>query len=166
MSGTLLVRLARPSDGEVLLRALALAADWRPGTPVRSLDVLLATPQLAQYVPDLTRGRDQGVVAEVAGQTVGAAWWRFLTAEDPGYGFVSEDVPEICLGVEHPHRGHGVGTALMTHLVGSASEKRLPGLSLSVEPDNPAVRLYRRLGFRGMGTDGGAETMLLRTDAG
>ena len=47
-------------------------------------------------------------------------------------------------------------------LVEAAADDGLPGLSLSVELDNPAVHLYRRLGFEHVGVDGGAETMLLR----
>ncbi len=36
-----------------------------------------------------------------------------------------------------------------------------PGLSLSVEPDNPARRLYERHGFQVIGTVKGSLTMLL-----
>ena len=44
------------------------------------------------------------------------------------------------------HRGHGIGTALLRALLDEAAEagKRL---SIHVELNNPARRLYERLGF-------------------
>ena len=44
-------------------------------------------------------------------------------------------------------RAHGIGTALLQELM---DEARAEGreLTLHVEPDNPAQRLYQRLGFR------------------
>lgn len=160
------VRSAGPQDELFLflLRMLAMAADWRPGARLRSVEEVLASPDLAHYVPELSRGRDRGVVALAGAEpsaAVGASWWRLLPAEDPGYGFVSPDVPEVSVAVEAGHRGQGIGTLLLGALVAAASEDGLPGLSLSVEPDNYAVGLYRRLGFVRVGTNGGAETMLL-----
>ncbi len=156
------VRPAEPKDADVLLRALAIAADWRPGARPRSGAAVLAASELARYVPDLTRARDRALVAEVdGGAPVGAAWWRFLPPDRPGYGFVAADVPEVSVGVLHGHRGQGAGTALLHGLITAASGHGLPGLSLSVEPDNPATGLYRRLGFECVSTHGGADTMLL-----
>jgi ribosomal protein S18 acetylase RimI-like enzyme len=43
-------------------------------------------------------------------------------------------------------RGQGVGTALMNALLAHADQAGLP-VSLHVEPFNPAMRLYQRLGF-------------------
>ena len=44
------------------------------------------------------------------------------------------------------HRNQGLGTALMRALLGHADDQQLT-LSLHVEPFNPALRLYQRLGF-------------------
>jgi ribosomal protein S18 acetylase RimI-like enzyme len=44
------------------------------------------------------------------------------------------------------HRRRGVGTALMRALIEDADAARVPS-SLHVEPFNPALRLYLRLGF-------------------
>jgi ribosomal protein S18 acetylase RimI-like enzyme len=50
-------------------------------------------------------------------------------------------------------RGHGVGTGLLRDLVAESREagKRL---SIHVEIQNPAMRLYQRLGFRPVGDAG------------
>jgi ribosomal protein S18 acetylase RimI-like enzyme len=46
-----------------------------------------------------------------------------------------------------PHaRGSGIGTALLQDLIEAAAAKG-KRLSIHVEQDNPAMRLYRRLGF-------------------
>jgi len=84
-----------------------------------------------------------------------------LPAEDPGYGFVSADAPEVSLTVEAEHRGLGVGTALVAAAVEEARRRALPALSLSVEDGNHARRLYERCGFTAVGRSGGADTMLL-----
>ena len=88
------------------------------------------------------------MVAEIAGQGVGAAWHRLLPADDPGYGFVAADVPEVALGVVPDVRGRGIGTALMERLIEAAVASRVRALSLSVQRDNPALRLYERLASR------------------
>ena len=81
-------------------------------------------------------------------------------ADDPGYGFVAADIPEITLGVASQARGRGVGTALMQRLLDRAVADRIAALSLSVEPENPAMRLYLALGFERVGESGGSITLL------
>ncbi len=49
----------------------------------------------------------------------------------------------------------------MKSLIDRAAVESVPALSLSVEPDNPAARLYERLGFEVVGVVGGAHTMVL-----
>ena len=156
------VRPATADDADVLLEALALAADWRAGTVVRSQAEVLRDPALAHYVTGWPGPRDRGFVATVDGTSVGAAWWRFLPTDDPGYGFVRSDVPEVSVGVQPAHRGRGIGTALLRAVMVAATDVRLAGLSLSVERDNPAMALYARLGFVEVGGEPGAATMLLR----
>lgn len=44
------------------------------------------------------------------------------------------------------HRGRGLGTALLRGLLDEGQERGLP-VTIHVEYNNPAMRLYRRLGF-------------------
>ena len=53
----------------------------------------------------------------------------------------------MSIGVKPHARGQGVGEKLMRALIGEAARRGL-GLCLSVRSDNPARRLYERLGFR------------------
>jgi ribosomal protein S18 acetylase RimI-like enzyme len=61
-----------------------------------------------------------------------------------------------------PARRRGIGQQLLGALVEHAKGRALPALSLSVAPDNHAVRLCKRVGFEEVGTVGESLTMLLR----
>jgi GNAT superfamily N-acetyltransferase len=142
------VRPAVAEDADVLLQALALAADWRPGAPVRAAAQVLADPSWRTTSRTWRPAGTRGWVAEVEpGRAAGAAWWRFLPAEDPGFGFVSAEVPSWPWGIVAEQRGRGAGTALLQVLVQAAVEQGLPGLSPQRAAGQPAVHLYRRLGF-------------------
>jgi GNAT superfamily N-acetyltransferase len=160
ISGVLVVRRATAGDGPFLGQMLAVAADWRPGTTVRTTAEILAVPALARYVVGWPRRGDAGFIAE-DGVAIGAAWWRLFRDSDAGYGFVCEDVPELSIGVAPGWRLQGIGTRLLRTLIAEARRSGLSGLSLSVELDNPAVVLYERLGFGTVGVNGGALTMAL-----
>ena len=95
---------------------------------------------------------DAAVVAvdRASGKRVGAAWYRLLTEEAPGYGFVAPGVPELGMGVAEAFRGRGVGGALLGALMERARAEGFGALSLSVEDGNdPAARLYERTASRG-----------------
>ncbi len=153
------IRRATASDRIAVLRALAVAADWRNDPPAR-LD--LTDDQILRYVESWPRSEDLGVVAEVGDEIVGAAWARCFDLHRPGYGFVADDVPELTIGVEARHRGRGIGRALLDALAEQARARGFDELSLSVETDNPARRLYERSGFTDWHRGEGAITMVLR----
>ncbi len=154
------VRPAGQADGDFLAEMLVAAAFWRSDGPVGDVQSVLARPELAHYVAGWPRPGDLGVVAE-DGPPVGAAWLRLLPEHDRGYGFVDAETPELSIGVVPTHRGRGTGWLLLEALVVSARVQRYEALSLSVEPDNPALRLYGRCGFQVVGTVDGSLTMLL-----
>jgi ribosomal protein S18 acetylase RimI-like enzyme len=154
------VRPAPPTDMPFLVAMLAEAAEWRAGVSTLTFDQVLADPTIARYVVGWPRQGDAGVVAEDDSGAAGAAWWRYFSATDHGYGFVDESTPEITVGVRPDARGRGVGAALLTVLADEARGRGVAALSLSVEVDNPAVRLYERAGFEVVERSGGAFTMV------
>lgn len=137
---------------------------WREESPHHSLAEVLTIPDLARYIAGWGRPGDAGVVAiSGSGESVGAAWYRIFSAADHGYGFVSEEIPELSIAVNALHRGRHVGRRLMQGLIVLAQDQGRPGLSLSVEDGNlRAARLYESLGFTRVGRVGTAWTMMLQ----
>jgi GNAT superfamily N-acetyltransferase len=153
------IRTATTTDRSFLEQMLYEAATWRGSD---GLTDVLREPHVALYIAGWGRDGDTGVLAEdERGDPIGAAWFRVFDAEEHGFGFVAPDVPELTVAVRRDARGQGVGTALLEALVVRARALRVRALSLSVEEDNPALRLYQRLGFVPVGRVGNAVTMQL-----
>jgi GNAT superfamily N-acetyltransferase len=123
----------------------------------------MGMPAVWHYVDAWPRHSDFGLLTAIE-HPVGAAWWRYFTAAHPGFGFIDETVPEVSIGVADGHRGQGIGRRLLLGLITEGRTRGIPGLSLSVEPENPALRLYERLGFDVVGGTGGSITLMLRLD--
>jgi ribosomal protein S18 acetylase RimI-like enzyme len=156
------VRSATQGD-EPFLREIVRWAAIEPGEIEPSLDDVLQNEHLARYIVDWQRPGDSGVVAEADGQPVGAAWYRRFTRNEPGYGFISEDIPELSIAVVPGMRGRGIGRTLLIRLIEHARAEGLPALSLSVSVDNRvAMHLYASLGFRTVAGDAGHPTMLVK----
>jgi ribosomal protein S18 acetylase RimI-like enzyme len=115
---------------------------------------------LERYVADWGRPGDQALVAIDEFQPVGAAWYRLFAEDEPGYGFVDEQTPELTIAVVPSRRGKGIGRELLSALLEQARAEGYGRISLSVEPDNPALRLYEQHGFARVGERAGALVML------
>ena len=152
------LRRATPLDRPTIERIGRLAADWR-GSGFEGL----LPPEIGRYVVGFGRAGDAGVIAELNGEPIGAAWYRLFPAAEPGYGFVADDVPELSIGVDARYRRAGVGCRLLAALLDRAGADGFNRVSLSVEFDNPAVSLYERVGFETVGVNGGAWTMVAAT---
>lgn len=141
-----------------------LTGQWRLHSPVPTREEQVSNPQHGRYLDGWMREGDAGVVAVDGDLAIGAAWYRRFSADEPGYGFLDEATPEISIAVDSGHRGRGVGTALLRALCDRAAHDGLAALSLSVERDNPALRIYRRLGF--VEVEGTADACTMRLDLG
>jgi ribosomal protein S18 acetylase RimI-like enzyme len=163
------VRPATAGDGPFLTDMLVHAAGWHAERRL-TREAVLAAPELLHYVEGWPRRDDRGVVAELSrhqgdlptGTPVGAAWLRYLTVDDPGYGYVDDDTPELIIGVEEPFRRQGVGRSLLSALAVDAQAADIEQISLGVERGNGAVALYRDMGFETVSERDGDRVMLLR----
>jgi ribosomal protein S18 acetylase RimI-like enzyme len=156
------IRPATPADEAFLRRMLWIAVQFRESDPPPAPAV--EPPELSKYTQGFGRRGDRGFVAMCDDEAVGAAWCRLLTASDPGYGYVADDVPELSVAVLPGHRGKGLGGRLIVRLTTDLAAA-FDAVSLSVVPDNPARRLYERLGFVKVGELEHAWTMVKPLDA-
>ena len=111
------IRDAEESDRRFLEHMFIEAVLWDPAVKRQSLDRLLLVPELRRYVIDWGRPGDLALIATVAQASVGAAWYRLVKSEEPGYGFVDESVPELGIAVLAEWRGRCIGTTLLEALL-------------------------------------------------
>ena len=141
------IRLAEPGDEPFIWDMGWEATAVDEGMHTLGREAAFAVPHVRRYLEGWGRAGDAAVVAIVDGQRLGAAWFRLFPAEDPGWGFVATDVPELSMGVAANARGNGIGSALLDALLNLAREQGYQAVSLSVDRQNPARRLYERKGF-------------------
>jgi ribosomal protein S18 acetylase RimI-like enzyme len=124
---------------------------------------IVTRPEISRYAECWGQQDDLGFIAvnEETPSPIGATWIRLLKDAAKGYGYVDETIPELTIAVTPEYRGQGVGTKLLDRLIAEA-KNRYKAVSLSVSPDNPALRLYQRLGFEVVATSGGSLTMIKR----
>jgi len=141
------IRDLRPDETAFLREMLYAALAWTPNRRLPPKALLLRLPQLTMFYKGWGRDGDMALVAEDEGRRLGLAWYRFFTDAVHGEGFVDEETPELAVAVVEGHRGSGIGTALMDAIHARAREQGVTRISLSVDRDNPARRLYERLGY-------------------
>ena len=137
------IRDMRESDHEFLPEFLYQAIYIPEGEewPPRSI---INDPEIFVYIKDFgTQAGDLGVVAEQNGHVIGAAWTRII----PAYGHIDNETPELAISIFKEFRNCGIGTKLMEKLFDVLRQHGYQKTSLSVQKDNPAVRLYQRLGY-------------------
>jgi ribosomal protein S18 acetylase RimI-like enzyme len=131
-----------------LLEDFIYTAIYVPPDEAMPPRAVIFDPEIYIYVDGFgSKPGDCGVVAEVDGKIVGAAWTRII----PAYGHRDDDTPELAISVLPEFRGQDIGTKLMERLFMLLSERGYKRTSLSVQKNNPAVRFYQRLGYTSTG---------------
>ena len=101
-------------------------------------------PELQVYVADFgKKEHDIALVAEVNQKIIGAVWVRIMN----DYGHIDNTTPSLAMSVFKEYRGFGVGTALLKELISTLKSKGYSRISLSVQKDNYAVKMYQKIGF-------------------
>lgn len=105
---------------------------------------VIACPELQVYIADFGNSKhDKALIAAVDGNIVGAIWARIMN----DYGHIDENTPSLAMSVLKAYRGIGIGTSLLTQMLSTEKVAGYAKLSLSVQKDNYAVKLYRKAGF-------------------
>ena len=104
---------------------------------------IINNPDVFIYIDNFGQKNDCGVIAEIDGKAVGAAWTRII----PAYGHIDDETPELAISVLPKYRSQGVGESLMKKLLNLLRERGYKRTSLAVQKENPAVKFYHRLGY-------------------
>lgn len=110
----LVFRTWMPEDVPFLWEMLYQSLHVREGSVPWPRSVL-RSPAIAHYLTDFGShdGDDAQVCLDGGGERVGAAWVRRMTAADPGYGYVNDEVPELGMAIQENWRGRGIGRRLL-----------------------------------------------------
>lgn len=141
------IRPMLPSNQPFLWEMMYQALFVEEGQEQYPRDVVYR-PEIARYVKDWGRAGDLGFIAvdSQSNQLIGAVWSRLSSPDDQGFAYVDDETPELGIALLPEYRGQGIGTALLKHLL-EAAKNLYPAISLSVSPNNPAIRLYEKMGF-------------------
>ena len=105
-------------------------------------------PELRVYYDDFGQSpHDRALCAEAGGKVIGMVWTRIM----PDYGHIDDGTPSFAIALFREYRGQGIGTRLMQEMLALLHAAGYQKASLSVQKENPAARLYRRLGFETIG---------------
>jgi GNAT superfamily N-acetyltransferase/DNA-binding transcriptional ArsR family regulator len=159
------IRDLRGDEVGFLKEMLYAALAWRPGVRLPPVEWVLAHPQVSVFHEGWGRPGDTALVAEIDGRAVGLVWYRLFTDAAHGEGFVDEATPELAISVVEGHRGRGIGRRLLLAAHERARTDGLARLSLSVDADNPAKRLYVASGYRDHEPDDGLGRMIVDLSA-
>ena len=105
---------------------------------------IITSPELQVYVERFGESKDDwGLVAEVDGKIVGAVWVRIMN----DYGHIDDETPSLAISLYKEYRGFGIGTAMMKEILALLKSHGYSRVSLSVQKDNYAAKMYLKIGF-------------------
>ena len=147
-----MIRRGNRQDVRFLKDMLRHAFYWRSSATVEDAS-------LWRYVSGWGRRGDGAVIALEGGFPIGAAWYRLFPRDEPGFGFVDEQTPEVAMAVVPSRRGRGTGSELLDALVEMAKEQGYEAMSLTVAPDSAAMHVFETHGFEKVEQTDGSWTM-------
>ena len=134
-----------PADQAVLWELLHVALWDPPPAGLRPREVL-DHPGVRIYAEGWGRPGDVGVIGEVDGEIAGACWMRLIRG-GVGLGYVDDETPQLGIALFPKFQRQGHGERLMRAALAAARLHGYRRVSLTVHPQNPAIRLYEKCGF-------------------
>ncbi len=149
------------ADEPFLWEMLYLSIFTPPGHEPLSKDIL-KEPSISKYVSNWGRSGDTGFIARLeSGKPIGSVMARLFSEDNKSYGYIDAETPEIGMALLPEYRGMAIGTELLKAILDELRNQGFKMVSLSVDPDNPAIRLYRRFYFKEVGMVDTSVTMKL-----
>ncbi|WP_332069764.1 GNAT family N-acetyltransferase [Pseudoleptotrichia goodfellowii] len=75
---------------------------------------------------------------------MGAAWVRIMD----DYGHIDNETPSLAMSLFKEYRNLGIGTVLLNELLSELKIRGYLKVSLSVQKDNYAQKMYKKAGFK------------------
>lgn len=137
-------------DQPVLWDLLHVALWDPPPAGLRPREIL-QHPAVRIYAEGWGLASDVGVIAQDANGEIAGACWMRLVKGGVGLGYVDDETPQLGIAMfpKFQHQGHG--EPLMRSALEAARAHGYRQVSLTVHPENPAIRLYERCGFEKRG---------------
>lgn len=102
-------------------------------------------PELQIYYENFGNFKDDiAFVADVKDKVVGAAWVRIMD----DYGHIDNETPSLAMSLFKEYRNLGIGTVLLNELLSELKIRGYLKVSLSVQKDNYAQKMYKKAGFK------------------
>lgn len=137
-----IIRKIRPDEYSILddflYEAIFIPEGVQP--PPKSI---IQQPELQVYVEDFGKKDDYCLVAESDNKIIGAVWVRIMS----DYGHIDNNTPSLAISLYKEFRGHGIGTALLDSILSLLKSENYKKVSLSVQKENYAYRMYLKAGF-------------------
>jgi ribosomal protein S18 acetylase RimI-like enzyme len=123
---------------------------------------IIKLPELSRYIKDFGKETDLCLVAVLNEELIGAIWTRLFSEEQKGFGFVDLKTPELSMSVSENYRKKGIGTKMLKEMFNKLTLLEYDQVSLSVDKQNFAMRLYQKFGFETVESDDKSATMIKR----
>ena len=109
--------------------------------PERSI---IEKEELSVYYKDFgSKTGDHCLLAIEDDKPVGAVWSRIMN----DYGHIDDETPSLAISLYKEYRHKGIGTKLMKKMLKLLKQDGYSRVSLAVQKDNYAVKMYKDLGF-------------------
>ena len=106
---------------------------------------IIQEPILWRYINNFGKEKDDHCfIAQVDNYIVGAVWIRCMQ----GFGHLTDNIPELAMSIYPQYRNKGIGTSLLKDFLKFLRSKNYNQISLSVQKNNYAVNMYKKLGFK------------------
>lgn len=120
---------------------------------------IVELPELKVYYQDFgTEKGDICLVAESDNKIVGAVWTRIVN----DFAHIDDSTPSLAIALKKESRGKGIGTRLLNEMLAVLTDSGFLSVSLSVQKENFAVKMYHKAGFE-VAKDNGEELIMLKT---
>lgn len=105
---------------------------------------IIDKPELQVYINNFGSDDDNALVVEYNGKIVGAVWTRIMN----DYGHIDNNTPSLAISLYKEYRNKGIGTELMNKILIFLRNKGYKRVSLSVQKNNYAYKMYKKSGFK------------------